>query len=193
MELRAENLKKAYGGKAVLSKLSFTAREGVTCIQGPSGAGKTTLLRLLMGLETPDEGTISGGENLRWGAVFQEDRLLDHLDAAGNLRFALGSSYEEGTALALLADLGLGQAYAENKIVRDYSGGMKRRLALARALLVPGEALALDEPFSGLDGENRQRALEAVRRYGTGKLVLLVTHDPADGAALGAQILRLRD
>ena len=191
MELRVERLEKSYGGKIVLSNLSFTAGTGVTCVLGPSGAGKTTLLRLIMGLEAPDGGTISGGGGLRWGAVFQEDRLLEHMDAAGNLRFALGAEYEERAALALLADLGLGGACTEKKAVRDYSGGMKRRLALARALLAPGEALALDEPFSGLDGGNRRRALEAVRQYGAGKITLLVTHDPADGEALGAAILRL--
>ena len=68
---------------------------------------------------------------------------------------------------------------------------MKRRLALARALLAPSDALALDEPFTGLDGENRARAIGCIRRRTAGKTVLLVTHDAADGTALGAQLLPL--
>ena len=73
-----------------------------------------------------------------------------------------------------------------------WSGGMKRRLALARALLAPSEAIALDEPFTGLDDENRQRAIRAIRRVAETKLVLLVTHDQADLEALNARIIELR-
>ncbi|MBE6963690.1 MAG: ATP-binding cassette domain-containing protein [Ruminococcaceae bacterium] len=189
MELRVEKLCKAYHGEAVLSDVSFTAGVGVTCIMAPSGTGKTTLLRLLLGLERADSGTISGVEGCRWAAVFQEDRLLEHLDAMGNLRFALGSALDEAAARGLLAELGL--ADAEGKPVREYSGGMKRRLALARALLAPADALLLDEPFTGLDEENRTCAMACIRRASAEKCVLLVTHEETDAAALGAEILRL--
>lgn len=95
--------------------------------------GKTTLLRILLGLEAADSGTVSGLENCRWAAVFQEDRLLEQLDAAGNLRFILGRDYDSVQAAAMLAELGLGDV--NGKPVRAFSGGMRRRLALARALL----------------------------------------------------------
>lgn len=189
MELCVRGLCKAYGGKAVLQNVSFAAGPGVTCVMAPSGAGKTTLLRILLGLEAADNGTVTGAEGCRWAAVFQEDRLLEHLDALGNLRFVLGPDLDGGKAQALLAELGLEDV--GGKIVRDYSGGMKRRLALARALLAPADALALDEPFTGLDGENRLRAMACVRRAGLGKPVLLVTHDGADAAELHARIVRL--
>lgn len=184
MEIRVEGLCKSYGGKAVLTDLSAVFQPGITCIAAPSGTGKTTLLRLLLGLERPDRGTIRGAD-CRWAAVFQEDRLLEDLPAAGNLRFAL----EEvpGKAGELLARLGLD--LLDPKPVRAWSGGMRRRLALARALLAPSEALALDEPFTGLDGENRTRCLELIRERGKEKPVLLATHDLT---GLGdASVLRL--
>ena len=115
--------------------------------------------------------------------------LLEQLDAMGNLRFVLGTDYREETAAALLAELGLGDV--GNKPVRDFSGGMKRRLALARALLAPSDILVLDESFTGLDGENRAKALSCVRRAAAGKPVLLVTHDESDAADLDAALLRL--
>lgn len=155
MELRVEHLCKRYGENAVLDDISFTARVGVTRLLGPSGIGKTTLLRVLLGLETPDSGTVNG-DKFRWTAVFQENRLLEGLDAEGNLRFVLGANYNAAAAQALLEELGLGDV--GKKKVRDYSGGMQRRLALARALLAPSDALALDEPFTGLDAENREDA-----------------------------------
>ena len=163
MELRVEGLCKSYDGKTVLDNVSFTASIGVTRLLGPSGIGKTTLLRVLLGLEVPDRGRIEG------------NRLLDGLDAEGNLRFALGAAYDASLARSLLCELGLGDA--GKKKARDYSGGMQRRLALARALLAPSDALALDEPFTGLDSENREAALRAILRAAETKIVLLSTHE----------------
>ena len=174
MELRVEGLCKSYDGKTVLDNVSFTAGIGVTRLFGPSGIGKTTLLRVLLGLEIPDRGRIEGNA-LRWAAVFQENRLLDGLDAEGNLRFALGAAYDASLAQSLLCELGLGDT--GKKKARDYSGGMQRRLALARALLAPSDALALDEPFTGLDSENREAALRAILRAAETKIVLLSTHE----------------
>ena len=174
MELRVEDLRKSYGGAAVLQGVSFTAEIGLTRVTGSSGIGKTTLLRILLGLERADGGT-TNADRFRWAAVFQEDRLLEQLDAAGNLRFALGAAYDEAAARALLSELGLGDA--GDKRVRDWSGGMKRRLALARALLAPSDALALDEPFTGLDAENREAAMRAILRAAETKIVILSTHE----------------
>lgn len=183
MELRVEHLCKRYGENAVLDDISFTARVGVTRLLGPSGIGKTTLLRVLLGLETPDSGTVNG-DKFRWTAVFQENRLLEGLDAEGNLRFVLGANYNAAAAQALLEELGLGDV--GKKKVRDYSGGMQRRLALARALLAPSDALALDEPFTGLDADNRTAAQRCVARAAREKIVLLVSHE--DDALAGAEV-----
>ena len=183
MELRVEHLCKRYGENAVLDDISFTARVGVTRLLGPSGIGKTTLLRVLLGLETPDSGTVNG-DKFRWTAVFQENRLLEGLDAEGNLRFVLGANYNAAAAQALLEELRLGDV--RKKKVRDYSGGMQRRLALARALLAPSDAIALDEPFTGLDADNRAAAQRCVARAAREKIVLLVSHE--DDALTGAEV-----
>ena len=188
MELRVEDLRKSYGGTAVLQGVSFTAEIGLTRVTGSSGIGKTTLLRILLGLESPDGGATNAGR-FRWAAVFQEDRLLEQLDAAGNLRFALGAAYDEAAARALLTELGLGEV--GGKRVRDWSGGMKRRLALARALLAVSDAVALDEPFTGLDEENRRRAVLCVTAAAETKPVILVTHDRTELNLLRANIVNL--
>lgn len=184
MKITVQNLTKAYGGREVVRNVSFTAGAGVTCVMAPSGSGKTTLLRLILGLETPDSGEVLVPPGCRFAAVFQEDRLLEGLDAMGNLRFVLGPGLDEPTARSLLEQLGLGDV--GEKPVRAYSGGMKRRLALARALLASSDVLVLDEPFTGLDGDNRLRALDCVRRAAADKPVLLVTHDPRDAEDLEA-------
>ena len=183
MELCVRNLSKSYDGRAVLENVSFTAPVGLTRIAGNSGIGKTTLLRILLGLERADGGEVVP-KNLRWAAVFQEDRLLGGLDAAGNLRFALGTAYDGQEAARLLEELGIGDV--GEKKARDYSGGMKRRLALARALLTPSDALALDEPFTGLDADNRAAAQRCVARAAREKIVLLVSHE--DDALAGAEV-----
>ena len=176
MDVHIEHLCKAYDGKPVLENVSFTAAAGrVTCIMAPSGRGKTTLLRILLGLERADSGTVTLPEHCRWSAVFQEDRLLEHLDAMGNLRFVLGGALYGAAAGRLLAELGLGDT--AGKPVREFSGGMKRRLALARALLAPFDLLALDEPFTGLDEDNRDRAWRCVLDRTAGRTVLLVSHE----------------
>lgn len=186
--VHADHIWKSYGDRVILRDVSLAVEPGETlCVMAPSGGGKTTLLRLLLGLEPPDRGSITLPGAGRWSAVFQEDRLLEHLDARGNLRFALGGGYDEIRARALLEELGL--AEAEGRQVREYSGGMRRRLALARALLAPGDCLALDEPFTGLDGENRARCWACIRREAGERPTVLVTHDMAD--AEGLRVLRL--
>ena len=172
MEIRVEHLWKSYNGAAVLRDVTFTAGPGFTCIMAPSGGGKTTLLRILLGLETADSGTVEAAGC--WAAVFQEDRLLEHLDAAGNLRFALGGQYDAARAGAVLAELGLDDV--GGKAVRDFSGGMGRRLALARCLACGGDVVLLDEPFAGVDLPRAERILARIRALHVP--VLLSTHQP---------------
>lgn len=188
--IAVEHLQKSYGGQPVLRDVSFSVTAGKPAgLLAPSGGGKTTLLRILLGLEQPDSGAVRLPRPCRWAAVFQEDRLLEGLDALGNLRFVLGPSLDCGGAKALLSALGLENA--TGKPVRDWSGGMRRRLALARALLAPSDALALDEPFAGLDQDSHCRCLEALQAHAAGKPVILATHDLEDLRALGAEAVRL--
>ncbi|MCF0150141.1 MAG: ATP-binding cassette domain-containing protein [Firmicutes bacterium] len=173
--IRLTNICKAYGGKPVLEHTDLSLPVGITFLDWPSGAGKTTLLRILLGLETPDEGRVEGTKGLRFGVVFQEDRLLEQLDARTNLQFALGKAYNEEKAQRLLLQLGL--ALNDPKRVKDYSGGMKRRLAFARSYLADSDALLLDEPFTGLDAENRAVMRALIEEYAKTKPVLLISHE----------------
>lgn len=176
--IRIEHLCKAYDGKPVLRDFSLTMESGEhLCLMGPSGCGKTTLLRLLMALERPDGGRITGLDGLRMSAVFQEDRLLEQLTAAENVRFVCGGLPVETETLLLR--LGL-EKESLSRSVREFSGGMKRRVAIARALLADFDVLFLDEPYKGLDAETKKAVQGAVGEYTRNKTVVLVTHDPAE-------------
>ena len=160
----------------------------VTCLMGPSGCGKTTLLRILTGLEAPDCGEITGVPT-RIAMVFQEDRLVDSLTVRANLRLALGAGYDPADAQALLNELDLPDAL--RRTVGELSGGMKRRVALARALLYDVPLLVLDEPFKGLDETTARQCMDALARRAAGRAVLLVTHDAQEGDYLHARTLQM--
>ena len=183
-----EHVCKAFGEKAVISDCSLRLEDGrAYALLGPSGCGKTTLLRLVAGLERPDSGKVSGAEGRRLSAIFQEDRLFENLSAEKNVLLTAAPGFSRSQARSLLAELGLG---ADAGLpVRGFSGGMRRRVALARALAAEFDLLLLDEPFSGLDAESRDRALNALRPRLNGKCALLVTHARGDAEALGAEVL----
>ncbi len=192
MDLTIQNLRKAYGGHVVLDGFSHVFPDGrVTAVEGRSGCGKTTLLRLIAGLEKPDGGTISGVPAGGLSMMFQEDRLPPQLTAAGCLRAVLKHTPDRDARIdAALSDLGLsGDALIQP--VSAFSGGMRRRVALARALLYPSPLVLLDEPFKGLDAATRQSAVAFARPLLAGRTALLVTHDPEDAAAFDALRLRL--
>lgn len=186
--MEVQKLCKSYDDRPVLQNVSFAAENGVTALWGPSGAGKTTLLRILMGLEVPDSGTLPVPMSV--GApFFRRIGCCRGLDAMENLRFVLGPDMDNDAAAAQLRALGLDPS--PGQCVRSWSGGMRRRLALARALLAPADALALDEPFTGLDTENRQRAAACIAQAAERMPVLLVTHDPLDLSTLRARCIKL--
>ena len=181
--IRISGLEKAYGEHRVLEALSMTLPSGETsCIMGPSGCGKTTLLRILMGLEKADGGVIEGIPEKK-SAVFQEDRLCDDLSGKTNIRLVCPkkdpSLIEEG-----MENLGLGESM--DRPVREYSGGMRQRTAILRALFADWGILFLDEPLKGLDEKIKKVTAEYIRSRSRGKTVLCVTHDPGDVDLLGA-------
>ena len=184
-----QKLCKAFDGKAVLRDFSCTLEdECVTALMAPSGAGKTTLLRILMGLETADSGEISGLSGRRQAAVFQEDRLLDFMNPVDNIRLT-APKLSRDAALREMAAMGLTDC--ENQPARELSGGMRRRVAILRALLCGADVIALDEPFKGLDEATRARVIAETKRLCRGKTVLLVTHDAQEGDYLHARTLQM--
>ena len=174
----AKNISKSFGTHEVIRDFSIDIPlSGVTVIRGASGAGKTTLFRLLLGLETPDSGTIRGMEGKKPAVVFQEDRLLPWATALDNV--ALIS--DETRAEDALSRLGLCDNLCQ--LPRELSGGMKRRVAIARALAYKGDILFLDEPFAGLDEENKRIAAKALMDEGVP--ILVITHDDAEAELFG--------
>jgi len=158
---------------------------GTVAVTGPSGCGKTTLLMLLCGLLAPRSGEISGLLGKKISIQFQEDRLLPWYSAEKNIALISG----EAAATHWLGELELGQEDAK-KLPRALSGGMRRRVSLARAMAFGGDLLLLDEPFKGLDDALKARVIERIS--GVFPLTVLVTHDEREAAAMGAKsLLRL--
>jgi NitT/TauT family transport system ATP-binding protein len=161
-------------------------------VLGPNGSGKTTLGRLLLGLVAPSAGSVSGVAGLRRAAVFQDNRLVEHLTAVGNVRLVLPRSFPRSAVVAALHDVGLDSATLA-KPVRALSGGQRRRVAVVRGLLPDASLVVLDEPFTGLDVDARAATLDWVRARLTlaGPTALLITHDPAEASYFGAAVVRL--
>lgn len=181
-------LYKAYGELPVLKHLDLSfAPGGVYCLMAPSGAGKTTLLRILLGLEKPDSGQVQMPSPVT--AVFQENRLCEAFSPLDNVLLATGKSLDRQTAYSELCRL-----LPEEAILRPsstLSGGMKRRAAIARALLAPSRAIIMDEPFTGLDEDTKQTVIDYVKEKTAGKLLLITTHQEEEATALGGQIVRI--
>ena len=191
MDIVISNLSKKFGEKKVIADFSIRIKEGsVLSIMAPSGGGKTTLLRILAGLETGEKGRIEGLENRKISMVFQEDRLCSNLSAVSNIRFVCGKKIMESKIYNELEEAGL--KGNEKYPVRELSGGMRRRIAIVRALTVPCDVLILDEPFTGLDMENKKRMADYIIKRSEGKTVILVTHDKEEAEAMGGNILYLK-
>jgi len=176
--ISVRNISKTFAGHTVLNNFSAEIPLcGVTVIRGASGAGKTTLFRLLLGLEKPDTGEIIGMLGRKQAVVFQEDRLLPWFHALENA--SLGS--DTVRAEAALSRLGLSESLYQ--LPRELSGGMKRRVAIARALAYGGDILFLDEPFTGLDDDNKRIAANAMLEAHVP--ILVITHDDAEADLFG--------
>lgn len=180
------------------------------CIMAPSGTGKTTLLNLLTGGLKPDSGSISfeakrcndndclkkkatykesGHEHVDISMVFQEDRLCNEYTAAYNIELGLKRHSRSG-----LEDIrkNLEQVGMEESLftdVKELSGGMKRRTAIVRAVMSPGQVLILDEPFASLDEELKDRTAEYIIENLNGRTLVVVSHDEKDAERLNARIL----
>ncbi len=163
----------SFGEKTVLDRFSLTIPAGgITALRGPSGCGKTTLLRCLAGLERPRSGTISGLSPRKTALLFQEDRLLPWRTAEQHVADVLPRPRrgEAGRWLELVELSGESGSFPAS-----LSGGMGRRLALARCLALGGEFYLLDEPFSGVDSARAARIMGRLRELSVP--VLLVSHE----------------
>ena len=172
-----------YPEKKVLENLNISLPDaGAVALMAPSGFGKTTLLRVLAGLKAIDAGTVTGLENKKVSFLFQEDRLLPWVTAQKNVE--LVSDLEK--AKYWLNQMEIPDGF---QMPREMSGGMQRRVALARAMAFGGDVLLLDEPFKGLDEALRERI--AGRIKDNFPLTILSVHDAVEAELMGAKIIRL--
>ena len=179
----------SFDGQTVMEKFSLTLpKQGLVALMGPSGAGKTTLLRVMMGLETPQSGRVDT-ENAKVALLFQEDRLLPWLTARQNVEAVLGPNEKQQAAKAL-GSMGL-EEQAWDKLPEELSGGMRRRVALARLICYGGDIWLMDEAFKGLDRESRDALIPFFKQQAETRLIVLVTHEKEDAVRLGAQIIEL--
>ena len=184
--IRLENLWLSFGEKQILQDFSLAILpDGVTCLQGPSGIGKTTLLRLIAGLSRPDRGAIVGTPK-KPAFLFQEDRLLPHFSAFDNVAAALPVDRRDEAGL-WLERVGLSDDFETKP--QALSGGMRRRVALARALAYGGDYLLLDEPFTGLDAALAAEMAALIRATGTPALV--ITHADDEVVLFGGRVIAL--
>lgn len=184
MSITLENVSRAFDGRQVLQGVSLALPErGAVCFFGPSGCGKTTLLRLICGLDKPDGGRVHIPQGMRFSCHFQEDRLLPWYTAEENLRLA-GEAMDAQAWLdkVLLPDAG--KLYPD-----ELSGGMRRRVSLARALAHPSDVLILDEPVRELDEATAEKMLELIARSVGDRLLILVTHDRTQAEKLGCRVI----
>ena len=189
--MRLSNIAKAYGDITVFDSFSAELKNGaVTQISGESGCGKTTLLRIIAGLEDYS-GEITERPLGKISAVFQEDRLFEELSALENCHLVLKGKPPFDIAEALVST-GLSREDI-TRPAKELSGGMKRRTAIVRALCADFGILLLDEPFKGIDPENKQKTAALIQAHIKDKTVLIVTHDTDSMPLKTDSVLSLSD
>ena len=174
------------GETLALSDISFSLKKGeFAAIVGPSGCGKSTLLSLICGLLPCTEGQIKiNGKPLKEsttnvGYMLQHDHLFEWRTIYQNVTLGLEIHHaltKERTDYVkqLLSDYGL-ESF-QDKRPSELSGGMKRRVSLVRAMEAGAQCVLLDEPFTGLDEENREKAYEYIRTHANGRIIMIATH-----------------
>ena len=183
--IRVENAYLTLGSKVIMEDFSLEIpEEGITMLQGPSGCGKTTLLRVLAGLQALDEGKVAGISPKECAILFQENRLLPWRTVGQHIADVLPKQRRGEVSRWLeLVELEKEQAQYPGAL----SGGMARRLALARCLALESRLYLLDEPFAGLDPQLIQRLMPRLKALK--KPILLVSHEQATLPQVDRQIV----
>ncbi len=177
--LKIKDLSVSYEDREVINKLSLTLYEGEKlAIMGESGCGKTTLMHAISGLIEKKSGTVELSAPI--SIVFQEDRLCEDFSLISNIKLTAKKGTKEEDILSLIKELKL--EGKEREKIRELSGGMKRRGAIARAILAPHSLLLLDEPFEGLDADTKEAVIAAIKKR-EGSLIL-VTHSKEEAEML---------
>jgi len=183
-----KNVCKNFGTLEVLRNISFDIEKGETVVLcGPSGCGKTTLLNIISGIETLTSGSIEVASN-KIAYVFQDDRLIPWKTALQNILFVMENP-DSSIAKRILKTVELENF--ENIKPSKMSGGMRKRLNLARALVVKPQLVLMDEPFSSVDLKTKFSLMDFLKSLLRGEIesALIVSHDPEEAAVLGDKII----
>ncbi len=198
MAYEVKGLCKSYGSQLVLDGLDLAFPEGrITVVLGPSGCGKTSMLNILAGLDDDYAGTVCGFKRGKSSYVFQEDRLLPWMTATENITCVLRQNHDASRARIIAEEALAAVGLSESFLARPgaLSGGMRRRVALARAFAYPSKVMLLDEPFSSLDLKTRISVMDLFvdLRAKDGRSAVVVTHDVREAIYLGDRIVTLSD
>ncbi|WP_312432485.1 ATP-binding cassette domain-containing protein [Lacrimispora sp.] len=192
MELKVNHLSKSFGTLNVFMQVNLSLHSGqVYCLMGSSGSGKTTFFRILLGLEEADSGSMEGLQGTRASAVFQENRLCESFTPADNITMVIPGRSSRSRTQAREELLRLLPEEALSRPVSTLSGGMKRRVAIVRALSVPCDMILMDEPFTGLDEITKRTVIQYIKEKTRDKLVIISTHQEEDVALLNGTLIRL--
>ena len=198
--IRFDNVFKNFDGRQVLAGVSFDVADGeILAIVGPSGTGKSVTLKHIVGLLTPDSGTVTVREGARIGYLFQGGALLAWLTVCENVALPLRETTKlKDDEIARLTDEALkavGLEDAADRYPAEISGGMVKRAGLARAIVRHADAVLYDEPTSGLDPVTAQAIHRLIKRLNAERKLtsLVVTHDLAGACAFADRILMLKD
>ncbi|MBK5253052.1 MAG: ATP-binding cassette domain-containing protein [Peptostreptococcaceae bacterium] len=173
MDIKFKNVDIKISDKYIVKDFNETFIDNkINLLLGKSGSGKTTILRVLMGFVEIDKGEITGFTDKSLSTVFQEDRLIESLSVFKNLNLVTEDKEKIYEALKRTEIFD-----AKNKKVNELSGGMKRRVAIIRALLKDSDLLIMDEPFVGIDKETLVKVMGYVKEMSVGKTVIIATHD----------------
>ena len=190
MAIGLMGISKSYGDKLVLVDFSLVLERGITCIMGASGKGKTTIVNILAGLVNANEGKVNIPAGTKFSFVFQEDRLLEWESALTNVLFVTANPKQNASqGVKILAEADLEGSI--HKKAKELSGGMKRRVAICRALIADYDIIVLDEPFKGLDAKIKPRIIDMVKNHTRDKYVLAITHDLYEAEYLGGRLVNL--
>ena len=188
-DISLQNVTVKLGDKNVLDNVSALFENGkIYCVMGASGLGKTTLLRTLSGLQKITDGKIEG-KNRQNAMVFQEGRLFEEYTAAENILATGQCAYSETKLNEILQEI-LPQDEL-NKMVKEFSGGMKRRVEIARAVLSCGKNIFMDEPFNGLDPETKRKTAEFIKKYQNGRTIVFASHFTEDAELMNGEEVKL--
>lgn len=192
MELNIRDLCLSFDGHSVLSDVNLSLYSGnVYCLMGPSGSGKTSFLKILLGLLKADSGFVPVPDGIKMSAVFQEDRLCEEFTPVENLTMTVPGYSRELRKKAREVLINLLPEEALLRPVSNLSGGMKRRVAIGRALFVPSDVILMDEPFTGLDYETKEKVISYIRTCTRDKLVIISTHHSEDTALFDGTLIHL--